>query len=124
MSMFIEYATVDDVIVGYMGKKSEEAPEGIEILVKRANELIHIAMRNNYKSDNPEHIESAKLAVCAQCQNWIETELSPVSDNNIQSYNLGELSITYSDVDKCSSKLCTSALRYLNHKHLLYKGMG
>lgn len=122
MSMFIEYATPADV-AEYMGKSVDEMPEGIQILVKRANEVIQIAMRGNYNPENSEHVEAAKLAACAQCQNWIETEISPVSENNIQSYSLGELSITYADVDKCSGKLSTSAARYLNYKHLLFKGM-
>ena len=122
MSMFVEHATSVDVSA-YMGKQLDEMPKGIEIVVKRANELVHIAMRGNYNENNDDHIEAAKLAVCAQCQHWIETELSPVSNNNIQSFSLGELSITYSDVDKYSNKLCTTAVRYLNHKHLLYKGM-
>ena len=123
MSMFIDYATSEDVAV-YMGKKPEEMPEGIGVLVKRANELIHIAMRGNYNPNNNDHAEAAKLAVCAQCQHWIETDLSPVSDSNIQSYSLGELSITYASIDaNCSNKLCTTAMRYLNVRHLLFKGM-
>lgn len=122
MSMFIEYATSADV-AEYMGKTVEELPTGIEIIVKRANELIHMAMRENYNPKDEEHVELAKKAACAQCQHWIETELSPVSDNNIQSYSLGELSVTYSDVEKLSNKLCSFAMRYLNYKHLLYKGM-
>lgn len=123
MSMFIEYATPADV-AEYTGKKENELPKGIELLVKRANELVHIAMRGNFNPKNSEHVEAAKLSVCAQCQHWFENDLSPVSDSGVQSYSLDELSVTYSDVDKCSTKLCTTATRYLNHKHLLYKGMG
>lgn len=122
MSMFVEYATPQDV-ADYMGKQLEDLPKNLDILVKRASELVQIAMRQNYNPDEEEHVEAAKLAVCSQCQNWIETEISPVSNNNIASYSLGELSITYSDVDKYSNKLCLTATRYLNYKHLLYKGM-
>lgn len=122
MSMFVEYATDADV-AEYMGKQVDELPSGIIVLIKRASELVCIAMRKNYNPNNEEHVEAAKLAVCAQCQNWIETEISPVSNNNIASYSLGELSITYSDVDKYSNKLCVAAIRYLSYKHLLYKGM-
>lgn len=123
MSMFIEYATSADV-AEYMGKSVDEMPTGIQILVKRANELVQIAMRGNYNPNNSEHVEAAKLAACAQCQHWIESELSPVSDSNIQSYSLGELSITYADVDRCcTNRLCTTAVRYLNVRHLLFKGM-
>lgn len=123
MSMFVEYATKAD-LAEYIGKTIEELPSGSEILIKRASEFVQMAMRNNYNQNNDEHVEAAKFAVCAQCQNWIETEVSAVSDGNISSYSLGELSITYSDVDKYPSTLCSSAIRYLSHKHLLYKGMG
>ena len=124
MSMFVEYASKED-LAEYMGKKDvTELPSGADILIKRASELICIAMRNNYNPENDEHVEAAKLAVCAQCQDWIEREVSGVSNDNISSYSLGELSITYSNVDKLSNKLNTTAVRYLNYKHLLYKGMG
>lgn len=122
MSMFVEYATKNDV-AEYMGKQVGEMPSGIDVLIKRASEIVCIAMRQNYDPSNEEHVEAAKLAVCAQCQNWIETEVSAVSNNNIASYSLGELSITYSDVDKYSNKLSATAVRYLNYKHLLFKGM-
>ena len=120
--MFIEYAKPED-LAEYMGKQVNELPQNIAILLKRANELVEIAMRGNYNSSNEKHVEAAKLAACSQCQNWIETNLSPVSNGNISSYSLGELSITYSDVDKLSNKLCISSIRYLNHAHLTYKGM-
>ena len=122
MSMFIEYATKSD-LAEYMGKKEEELPQGIEILLKRANELVQMSMRNNYNPDNDEHKEAAKFAVCSQCQSWVEMGMNGVSNNNVSSYSLGELSITYSDVDKYSNKLCITAVRYLSYKHLLYKGM-
>lgn len=122
MSMFVVYATKSD-LAEYMGIKEDALPSGVEILLKRASELVQIAMRGNYNPKNDEHVEAAKLAVCSQCQNWFETETNGVSDNNVASYSLGELSITYSDVDKYSNKLCTVAIRYLNYKHLLYKGM-
>ena len=122
MSMFVEYATKAD-LAEYMGKKEDELPAGVDVLIKRASEIVCIAMRENYDPSNDEHVEAAKLAVCAQCQDWIEREVSAVAVNNIASFSLGELSITYSDVDKYSNKLCVTAVRYLNYKHLMYKGM-
>lgn len=122
MSMFVDYATKSDLAI-YMGKKEDELPTGVDILIKRASELVCIAMRGNYNPKNEEHVEAAKLAVCSQCQDWIEREVSAVANNNIESFSLGELSITYSDVDKYSNKLSATSMRYLNHKHLLYKGM-
>lgn len=122
MSMFVNYATKND-LAEYMGKSEEELPKGVEVVVKRANELICIAMRNNYNPNNVEHIEAAKLAVCAQCQDWIEREVSGVSNQNIANFSLGELSISYADAEKFSNKLSVTSARYLNHKHLLFKGM-
>lgn len=122
MSMFVDYATKQD-LAEYMGKQENELPSGVEILIKRASEMICIAMRNNFKSDNPAHIEVVKLATCAQCQDWIEREVSAVANNNVASFSLGDLSITYSDVDKYANKLCATTVRYLNSRYLLYKGM-
>ena len=122
MGMFVEYATKSD-LAEYMGKSEDQLPGGSEILLKRASELVCIAMRGNYNPNNEQHVEAAKLAVCSQCQDWIEREVSAVPNANISSFSLGELSITYSDVDKYSNKLCVTSVRYLNHKHLLYKGM-
>ena len=122
MSMFVDYATKADLLK-YMGKEEGELPKNVEVLISRASELVCIAMRNNYNPNNDEHVEAAKFAVCAQCQDWIEREVSAVANNNVQSFSLGELSITYSDVDKYSNKLCATSMRYLNHKHLTYKGM-
>lgn len=122
MSMFVDYATKSD-LADYMGKPKDELPSGSEIMIHRASEIICIAMRDNYNPNDEDHVEAAKLATCAQCQDWIEREVSAVSTNNISSFSLGELSITYSDVDKYSNKLSVAAARYLNYKHLLYKGM-
>lgn len=122
MSMFVNYATPQDV-AEYMGKESKDMPKGLEVLIKRASEMIHMAVKQNFNPNNDEHVEAVKLATCSQCQYWIETEVSPVSNNNVSSYSLGELTVTYSDVDKYSNKLCLSSVRYLHYKHLLYKGM-
>lgn len=120
--MFVEYASSED-LAKYIGKSIDELPKGVNILIKRASELVCISMRNNFNPENAAHIEAAKLAVCSQCQNWIENEVSAVSDNNVSSFSLGELSITYSDIAKYPNKLCSTAAMYLNYKHLLYKGM-
>lgn len=122
MSMFVNYATPQDV-AEYMGKELKDMPKGLEILIKRASEMIHMAVKQNFNPNNDEHVEAVMLATCSQCQHWIETEVSPVSNNNVSSYSLGELTVTYSDVDKYSNKLCLSSVGYLHFKHLLYKGM-
>lgn len=120
--MFIEYATKQD-LAEYMGKKAEDLPQGSEIMLRRASEIIGMSMRKNYNPEYESHREAAKLAVCAQCQFWIENELSPVEGKGVSSYSLGELSVTYSDVENFSNKICKTSLRYLCYKYLLYKGM-
>ena len=122
MSMFNDYATKSD-LAEYMGKEEHDLPEGIDILLRRASEVVGIAMRNNYLPRFQSHVEAAKLATCAQCQFWLENNINPVSSGNISSYSLGELSITYSDVDKLSDRLCSTSARYLNSQCLMYKGL-
>lgn len=122
MGLFTCLVSVDD-LAEYMGKPIEELPKNTDILIKRASELINMAIKRNYNPENEAHVEAVKLACCSQCQNWIDNEISPVSERNISSYSLGELSITYSDVDKVSNNLNTMTIRYLNSQYLLYKGM-
>ena len=121
MSMFYEFASEDD-LKEYLG--SETLPDSSKVMINRANELVSMAIKRNYNPDDEEHNEVAKKAVCAQCQNWIENKLSPVSDMSVSGYSLGDLSVTFSDSSKQSSNtLCSAAVHYLNLKHLLYKGL-
>ena len=123
MSIFVDYATKED-LASYMGVNIDELPKDVHILIRRASEFICISMRGNFKISNPDHVDAAKLAACAQCQDWLEREVSAVANNNMSSFSLGDLSISYSDVDKYANKLCTTAIRYLNSQHLLYRGVG
>ena len=120
--MYKDFITLDE-LAEYMGIDVGSLPKISNILISRASELIGMAIKNNYDEGNPNHVEAVKLATCSQCQNWIETKSSAVSNGNISSYSLGELSITFSDVDKYSNKLCLMSVKYLNSHHLLYKGM-
>jgi hypothetical protein len=117
----IQYATSAEV-AAYMGIAENELPTNVNVLIKRASEIITIGMRGNYDSTNADHIEVVKLATCAQIQDWIEREVSAVANQNIQSYSLGSLSMTYASNDSNRNKLCITSARYLNTYHLLYKG--
>ena len=122
MGLFTSLASIDD-LAEYMGKPVEELPNNTEVLIKRASEIINMAIKRNYNPNNEAHVEAARLACCSQCQSWIDNEISPVSERNVSSYSLGELSITYADVGKVSNNLSSMATRYLNSQYLLYKGM-
>lgn len=122
MDLFTSLASIDD-LAEYMGKPVEELPNNTEVLIKRASEIINMAIKRNYNPNNEAHVEAARLACCSQCQSWIDNEISPVSERNVSSYSLGELSITYADVGKVSNNLNSMATRYLNSQYLLYKGM-
>ena len=122
MGLFTSLASIDD-LAEYMGKPVEELPNNTEVLIKRASEIINMAIKRNYDPNNEAHVEAARLACCSQCQSWIDNEISPVSERNVSSYSLGELSITYADVGKVSNNLNSMATRYLNSQYLLYKGM-
>lgn len=122
MGLFTSLASIDD-LAEYMGKPVEELPNNTEVLIKRASEIINVAIKRNYNPNNEAHVEAARLACCSQCQSWIDNEISPVSERNVSSYSLGELSITYADVGKVSNSLNSMATRYLNSQYLLYKGL-
>lgn len=127
MSMFVDYATKAD-LAKYLGISENDLPSEADTYISRASEMVCIAMRNNYNPNNAEHVEAAKLATCAQCKEWVDRGSTTVIDNNIASYTLGELSVTYANNSNENSTPKTNALsydaiRYLNHKHLLYRGM-
>lgn len=122
MGLFSNLATVDDFL-DYT--KTTESPSGLSLLLDRGNELITMAMGKNYDETNEEHVELAKLAVCAQCLFWIENDLSPMSAGNIGSYSLGSMSVTNitgDDVQRLTGNVCKQSARYLNYKHLMYVG--
>lgn len=125
--MFVDYATKTD-LANYLGINENDLPSEAETYISRASEMVCIAMRNNYNPNNAEHVEAAKLAVCAQCKEWVDRGGTTVVDNNIASYSLGELSVTYAnnsnqDTTPKTNALSYDAIRYLNYKHLLYRGM-
>lgn len=128
MGMFVEYATKEDIAT-YLGQNVEDLPSDVGVYISRASEMVCIAMRTNYNPNNPEHVEAAKLSVCAQCKEWIDRGSTTVMDSNISSYTIGELSVSYAVNNNSESTqtktntLNSDAIRYLNYKHLLYKGM-
>lgn len=127
MSMFVDYATKTD-LANYLGVNENDLPSESGTYISRASEMVCIAMKSNYNPTNPEHVEAAKLATCAQCKEWVDRGSTTVMDNNIASYSLGELSVTYAnnsntDNTQKTNTLSYDAIRYLNYKHLLYRGM-
>lgn len=127
MSMFVDYATKAD-LAEYLGISEDDLPSEANTYIKRASEMVCIAMRKNFNKNNTQHLEMAKLAVCAQCKEWVDRGSMTVTDGNIASYSIGEISVTYatnnnnSDISSKSNVLNSDAKRYLNYKHLLYKG--
>lgn len=128
MGMFVEYATKSD-IAEYIGQNEDDLPSDVGVYISRASEMVCIAMRTNYNPNNAEHVALAKLAVCAQCKEWIDRGSTTVIDSDIASYSIGDLSVTYANNNSNentvakSNTLNSDAIRYLNYKHLLYKGM-
>jgi len=117
--MFIDIVTSPDVAL-FTGK---ENPENVAVLISRASEIITIKTKRNYDPTNESHVEVVKLAICAQVQDWIDREVSAVADNNVSSYSLGSLSVTYATNDIAQNRLCRLSTMYLNSQYLLYKGM-
>lgn len=128
MSMFVDYATKSD-LAEFLGVNESDLPSEAGTYISRASEMVCIAMRNNYNPNNAEHVELAKLAVCAQCREWVDRGSMTSTDGDISGYTLGDLSVTFAtknNEDTTSQKANTlnaDAKRYLNHRHLLYKGM-
>lgn len=118
--MIEPFVTVD-YLKNFMG--TTEVPANATTLIQRASDLIYVAMRNNYIPSNPRHVEVVKLATCSQVQDWIERSVSAVSSDNVASYSVGELSMTYANKDFVHNCINITACKYLNSECLLYKGL-
>ena len=100
-----------------------EAPSNAGTLIARASELVYMAIKHRYNPDRVGHLEAAKMATCAQVQDWIEREASAISSDNVTSYSLGSLSVSYANDDIYRNKMCLMSVRYLHSQCLLYKGL-
>lgn len=122
MSLFQVYATKANYAT-YTGKAIATLPPEIDALLSRASELVKMCTGTNIDPTNVDHIELAMYATCAQVQSWLETGASAMNDEKLTSYSLGELSMTFAQIDLTKRKLCTMAAAYLGSAYLLYKGM-
>ena len=55
MGLFTSLASIDD-LAEYMGKPVEELPNNTEVLIKRASEIINMAIKRNYNPNNEAHV--------------------------------------------------------------------
>lgn len=89
-----QYATVEE-LEEYVGDTVGDA----ERLLKRATELVDYHSQNRINEENSVHLESAKIAVCAQVEWWLEFgELG--TENRIESVKIGSVDIDFREDKK------------------------
>jgi len=84
----LSYATIEE-LAEYTG---QDAPDDAERLLDRASELMDYYTLQQIDTDEEEHAEAAKKAVCAQVEHWVETgdELGIIS--SLRSISIGSFS--------------------------------
>lgn len=123
MDLTSTYATKEDYS-SFTSQPIESIPENIDILLKRASEIITALSYRVYSPDNKYHVQSAMMAACAQAQYWVENnDGSYIEDSDVQSFSFGNISVTNNIGSKGQPKLCNMSMLYLKRAGLLYKGV-
>lgn len=86
------YATATDV-QAYLGKTP---PSDVDRLIERASELVDYLTLGKINTENAEHVEAAKKAVCAQIEYWMWLGESQ-SETGISAYSVGDFSIDFAN---------------------------
>lgn len=122
MGVYTTYATAAD-LAEYLDVVEAELPEGFTRLLRRASEMVHQAMFENYVSTNVAHAEAAKLATCAQIEFWTKVDEDVSISGGVQKFSIEGISMEFGDVSKKANKLCERSYRYLMEQGLLYCGL-
>lgn len=120
MAIFEQIATKAD-LAKFLAVEETSLPINADRLLLRASELIQQAMLNNYNKSNTEHVEAAKLAVCAQVECWIEAGEGVAGP--VQSYSVGDVSVNFGANSQNRGQLAIRAKMFLNQQGLLYRGV-
>ena len=123
MGLTSTYATKEDY-ANFTMQDIGDAPENIDVLLKRASEKVTALSYRGYSSNNQYHVQAAMMAVCAQVQYWVENnDGNYIEDSDVQSFSFGNISVTNNSNVKSKSQLCSMSMLYLRRAGLLYKGV-
>lgn len=104
----------------YLGKP---APPEAERLLKRASEAIDALTLGRIDPNNPEHLEAAQKATCAQVERMLELGENMEVTGRPKSFSIGNFSMDFGSGGGFS-ELAPRARQYLFLAGLLYRGVG
>ena len=127
MAIYTVYADMTD-LAEYLGTSVESLPSDSQRLLNRANELVKQITINNIDETIANHMEAAKLAVCAQVEYWQSMGETTAISGDIKSFSIGNFSVDYGGSGGKGSSSNTNQVssrtrNYLNQQGLLYRGV-
>lgn len=122
MSLYTTYAETSDLAT-YLAVDISALPTNATRLLQRASELVQQITAEILDDTNDDHLEAAQLATCAQVEYWISMSEAASISGNIQSFSLGDLSMTMGSNNSGPNTICPRAVAYLNQQGLLYRGL-
>ena len=122
MSIHPAYATAAD-LAEYLDILEADLPDGFNRLIKRASEMVHQAIFENYIETNTSHVEAVKLATCAQVEFWMRVDEEVAITGGVQKFSIEGVSMEFGDISNKSNKLCARGYKYLMQQGLLYCGL-
>jgi hypothetical protein len=118
------YATIAD-LASYLGVNEFELDNNSQRLLDCASMLIDMYTLGKVDANNPNHMEAAKLATCAQVEFWQATGDPMGVLSTFNSLSLGSFSATLSNTQNSPSNLPLAPRAYqaLFMEGLLYAGV-
>jgi len=127
MAIYTTYATNADLAT-YLGVVVGDLPSDSQRLLNRANELVKQITLSNIDETNENHMEAAKLAVCAQVEYWQSMGETTALSGDVKSFSIGNFSVDYgggggSGSSSNTNQVASRTRNYLNQQGLLYRGV-
>lgn len=120
----MSYATLAD-LASYLGVNEFELDNNSQRLLDCASMLIDMYTLGKIDADNPNHMEAAKLATCAQVEFWQATGDPLGVMSTFSNLSLGSFSASLNNAQNTSSNLplAPRAYQVLFMEGLLYAGV-
>ena len=122
MALYPVYATPTN-LAAYLGIQEASLPQDSLRLLRRASELVSQKTLGKVDLNNPNHVEAAELATCAQVEYWMGFDESMSTTAGYKSISIGSFSVDFGDKSGKEQQLSTRSRNYLNDQGLLYRGV-
>jgi len=114
------YATPQD-LAEYLAVDPTQLPADVERLLERASEAVDYLTLGRVDPSNPEHLEAARKATCAQVEAWMQTDEVGDKQGPVKSFTIGRFSMDFGEAGVPT--VAPRARRYLLLAGLLYRGV-